>query len=192
MLDGISFDQVSGSPSNFTYYKTLSNYARSIGFSYIGANPGSSIDQGDVLLFNLIEIYESAGYPSESKLASRTFYPQYSKDVVGFQAKIHTQPIYNSTWLYMATKYVKWVYITDQTEPNPYAVFPSYFNQYLSDLSTQSITATYSGDTTNTTSTALTHTVNQSRSTPEFPFTVPVLLVSFVSVIIFYRTSIRK
>jgi len=87
---------------------------------------------------------------------------------------------------------VKWVYITDQTEPNPYAVFPSYFNQYLSDLSTQSITATYSGDTTNTTSTALTHTVNQSRSTPEFPFTVPVLLVSFVSVIIFYRTSIRK
>ncbi|MDE2589042.1 MAG: fibronectin type III domain-containing protein, partial [Patescibacteria group bacterium] len=35
----------------------------------------------------------------------------------------------------MATKYLKWVYITDQTEPNPYAVFPSYFNQYLTDLS---------------------------------------------------------
>ncbi|MGI0088445.1 MAG: hypothetical protein ACREBI_10900, partial [Nitrosotalea sp.] len=42
---------------------------------------------------------------------------------------------YNSTWLYMATKYLKWVYITDQTEPNPYAVFPSYFDQYLTDLS---------------------------------------------------------
>ncbi|MGI0088665.1 MAG: FIMAH domain-containing protein, partial [Nitrosotalea sp.] len=41
---------------------------------------------------------------------------------------------YNSTWLYMATKYLKWVYITDQTEPNPYAVFPSYFDQYLTDL----------------------------------------------------------
>jgi hypothetical protein len=135
MLDGISLDQVSGSSSNFTYYKTISDYARSIGFSYIGANPGSPIYQGDVPLFNLIEIYESAGYPSESTLASRTFYPQYSKDVVGFQAKIHTQPTYDSTWLHMATKYVKWIYITDQTEPNPYAVFPSYFNQYLSDLS---------------------------------------------------------
>jgi len=94
----------------------------------------------------------------------------------------------------MATKYVKWVYIADQTEPNPYAVFPSYFNRYLSDLSTQSITTTYSGDTNNATSTsaALTHTVNQSRSIPEFPFTVPILLVSFVSIIVFYRISIRK
>ena len=135
MLDGISLDEVSGSSSNFTYYKTISDYARSIGFSYIGANPGSPIYQGDVPLFNLIEIYESAGYPSESTLASRTFYPQYSKDVVGFEAKIHTQPTYDSAWLHMATKYVKWIYITDQTEPNPYAVFPSYFNQYLSDLS---------------------------------------------------------
>ncbi|HWY36577.1 MAG TPA: spherulation-specific family 4 protein, partial [Nitrosopumilaceae archaeon] len=135
MLDGISLDEVSGSSSNFTYYKTISDYARSIGFSYIGANPGSPIYQGDVPLFNLIEIYESSGYPSESTLASRTFYPQYSKDVVGFEAKIHTQPTYDSAWLHMATKYVKWIYITDQTEPNPYAVFPSYFNQYLSDLS---------------------------------------------------------
>jgi hypothetical protein len=194
MLDGITLDQVSSSSSNFTFYKTVSDYARSIGFSYIGGNPGSPIYQGDVPLFNLIEIYESAGYPGESTLASRTYYPQYSKDVVGFQAKIHTEPTYNSTWLHMATKYVKWVYITDQTEPNPYAVFPSYFNRYLSDLSTQSITTTYSGDTNNATSTsaALTHTVNQSRSIPEFPFTVPILLVSFVSIIVFYRISIRK
>jgi len=133
MLDGISLDEVSSSP-NFTSYKEISDYARSIGFPFIGANPGSPLYQGDVPLFNLIEIYESEGYPSESMLASRTFYPQYSKDVVGFEAKIHTQPTYNSTWLYVATKYAKWIYITDQTEPNPYAVFPSYFKQYLTDL----------------------------------------------------------
>lgn len=134
-LDGIMFDEVSGSSSQFAFYQTISNYARSIGFSYIRANPGSPIDQADVPLFDHIAIYESSSYPDESILQSRTFYSQYSKSVVGFGATIHTQPTYNSTWLHMATKYLKWVYITDQTEPNPYAVFPSYFNQYLTDFS---------------------------------------------------------
>src|SRR3989442_772848 len=50
-LDGIMFDEVSGSSSEFTYYQTISNYARSLGFSYIRANPGDSIDQVDVPLF---------------------------------------------------------------------------------------------------------------------------------------------
>jgi Spherulation-specific family 4 len=134
-LDGIMFDEVSGSSTQFTFYQTITNYARSIGFSYIRANPGSPIDQGDVPLFDHIAIYESSGYPDKSTLQSRTFYPQYSKNVVGFGTTIHSQPIYNSTWLHMATKYLKWVYITDQTEPNPYSVFPLYFNQYLTDLS---------------------------------------------------------
>lgn len=136
MLDGIMFDEVSGSCSQFTFYQTISNYARSLGYSYIRANPGSSICQTDVPLFNHIAIYESAGYPSESTLASNTYYPQYSKSVVGFGATVHTTSTYDSTWLHMATKYLKWVYITDQTEPNPYAVFPAYFNQYLTDLTT--------------------------------------------------------
>ncbi|WP_157927389.1 spherulation-specific family 4 protein [Candidatus Nitrosotalea okcheonensis] len=134
MLDGIMFDEVSGSCSEFSFYQTVSNYARSLGYSYIRANPGSSICQTDVPLFNHIAIYESAGYPSESTLASNTYYPQYSKSVVGFGATVHTQPTYDPTWLHMATKYLKWVYITDQTEPNPYAVFPAYFNQYLTYL----------------------------------------------------------
>ena len=134
-LDGIMFDEVSGASSQFTFYQTITNYARSIGFSYIRANPGSPIDQGDVPLFDHIAIYESSGYPDKSILQSRTFYPQYSKSIVGFGTTIHSQPIYNSTWLHMATKYLKWVYITDQKEPNPYAVFPLYFNQYLTDLS---------------------------------------------------------
>lgn len=135
MLDGIMFDEVSNSCSEFSFYQTVSNYARSLGYSYIRANPGTSICQTDVPLFNHIAIYESAGYPSESTLASNTFYPQYSKSIVGFGATIYSQPTYDSTWLHMATKYLKWVYITDQNEPNPYAVFPSYFNQYLTDLS---------------------------------------------------------
>lgn len=134
MLDGIMFDEVSGSTSQFAFYQTISNYTRSIGFSYIRANLGSPIDHADVPLFDHIAIYESSSYPDESTLQSSTFYPQYSKDRVGFGATIHSQPVYNSTWLHMATKYLKWVYITDQTEPNPYAVFPSYFDKYLIDL----------------------------------------------------------
>src|SRR5438132_9222110 len=135
MLDGIMFDEVSGSCTQTAFYTTISNYARSLGYNYIRANPGASICQTDVPLFNHIAIFESSGYPSESTLSSRTYYPQYSKDVVGFGATVHSTSTYNPTWLHMATKYLKWVYITDQTEPNPYAVFPSYFNQYLTDLS---------------------------------------------------------
>src|SRR3989449_9383883 len=135
MLDGIMFDEVSGSCTQTAFYTTISNYARSLGYNYIRANPGASICQTDVPLFNHIAIFESSGYPSESTLSSRTYYPQYSKDVVGFGATVHSTSTYDPTWLHMAVKYLKWVYITDQTEPNPYAVFPSYFNQYLTDLS---------------------------------------------------------
>ena len=138
-LDGIMFDEVSSSSSQFTFYQTISNYTRSIGFSYIRANPGSSIYQGDIALFNHVTIYESSGYPDESTLLSRTFYPQYSKSAIGFGVTIHSQPTYNSTWLHMSTKYLKWIYITEQTEPNPYEVFPSYFNQYLNDISSLDI-----------------------------------------------------
>src|SRR5207302_10261041 len=45
MLDGIMFDEVSGSCSEFTFYKTISDYARSLGLSFIRANPGGSICQ---------------------------------------------------------------------------------------------------------------------------------------------------
>src|SRR2546427_109098 len=142
MLDGIMFDEVSGSCTQTAFYTTISNYARSLGYNYIRANPGSSICQADVPLFNHIAIYESGGYPSESTLSSRTYYPQYSKDVVGFGTTIYTTSTYDPTWLHMAVKYLKWVYITDQTEPNLYAVFPSYFNQYLTDLSSLAGTTT--------------------------------------------------
>jgi len=162
MLDGIMFDEVSSSPSNFTFYKTISDYARSIGFPYIRANPGDTIYQGAVPLFNHIAIYEGAGYPSEPTLASRSFYPQYSKEMVGFGATIHTTSTYDPTWLHMATKYLKWVYITDQTEPDPYSVFPSYFNQYLTDLATTQFKVT-------------------SPSVPEFPSSFSLALV-FASV----------
>ena len=62
----------------------------------------------------------------------------------------------------MATKYLKWVYITDQTEPDPYSVFPSYFNQYLTDLATTQFKVT-------------------SPSVPEFPSSFSLALV-FASV----------
>lgn len=135
LLDGIMFDEVSASCSDYGFYKEITDYARSIGYSYIRANPGDAICQSLVPLFNHIAIYESQGYPNETALSANTFYPQYTKSSVGFGATIVGEPTYDPKWLAMATKYLKWVYITDQTEPNPYAVFPSYFNQYLSDLS---------------------------------------------------------
>lgn len=139
MIDGIMLDEVSGLPSDFKFYQTISNYTRSLGYSYMGANAGGPIDQSYVSLFDQIAIYESPGYPDESTLTSTTFYPQYSKSVIGFGATIHSQPTYNATWLKMATKYLKWVYITDQTEPNPYAVSPSFLKQYARDLSSLDI-----------------------------------------------------
>jgi len=139
MLDGIMFDEVSSSQSQFKFYQTISNYTRSLGYLYVVANPGSFIDQKYISLFDQTVIYESAGYPDESMLISRTFYPQYSKSATGFEAAVTTTPTYDSSWLHMATKYLKWIYITDQTDPNPYAVTPPYFDQYISDLSSLDI-----------------------------------------------------
>ncbi len=164
MLDGIMLDEVSGSCAKFDFYKTVSNYARSVGYSYIRANVGGPMCQTEVPLYNQIAIYEGASYPNQSILESRTFYPQYSKDTVGFGATIHSEPTYDPNWLQMATKYLKWIYITDQTEPNPYTVFPSYFDQYLADLSGSSA-------------------INQ-QTTPEFgSFASQVFAISIIGVI---------
>src|SRR5438445_1683368 len=43
MLDGIMFDEVSNSCSEFTFYQTVSNYARSLCYSYIRSNLLTSI-----------------------------------------------------------------------------------------------------------------------------------------------------
>lgn len=163
MLDGIMFDEVSGSCAEFDFYKTVTNYARSLGYSYIRANVGGPACQSEIPLFNQTAVYEGAGYPSESILASNTFYPKYSKDAIGFGATIHTEKTYDPRWLAAATKYLKWVYITDQAEPNPYATFPSYFDQYLSDLAALSM---------------------NRQATPEFgPFTPMALTISVIAVV---------
>src|SRR5437660_2211623 len=88
-------------------------------------------------------------------LTARTFSPQYKKSAVGFGATIIGEQAYNSIWLRNATKYLKWIYITDQNLPNPYAKFPPYFNQYLSDLSALASTSTTTTTTSTTTTTIL-------------------------------------
>ena len=177
MLDGIMLDEVSGSCSEFDFYKTVSNYARSLGYSYIRANTGGPVCQAEIPLFNQIAVYEGSGYPDESMLASNTFYPQYSKDAVGFGATIHSEPAYDPSWLFMATKYLKWVYITDQTEPNPYAAFPSYFDQYLTDLS--------ASPTINQ------HTVPEFGAVSSQVFTISIIVIVFFSMQ-FYNSRLES
>ncbi|MDE1862848.1 MAG: hypothetical protein KGI33_08045 [Thaumarchaeota archaeon] len=164
MLDGIMFDEVSGSCSKFSFYKTLADYARSVGYSYLRANVGGPLCQDEITLFNQVAIYEGSGYPSQTLLESRTLHSRYPKDVVGFSATIHTAPLYDSSWLSMAQKYLKWIYITDQAEPNPYAMPPSYLERYLADLSSSKINL---------------------QPAPEFgPYVTMVLLISITAIIV--------
>ena len=72
-----------------------------------------------------IIIYESAGTPSLSCLASATFYPSYRKSNLGFVS--YSVPSLDTSFETSATTYVQWLYVTDAGLPNPYVTLPSSF-----------------------------------------------------------------
>lgn len=67
-VDGILFDEMINVTGHENYYRTLSNYAKSLGLSYTVGNPGADIPPTYVGTVDTILIYESQGLPDLSYL----------------------------------------------------------------------------------------------------------------------------
>src|SRR2546422_8419476 len=168
-LDGIMFDEMSDSMMDQDYYSTLNAYVKQIGMTYTMGNPGTSVPMGLIGTLDSLAIYESPGYPAISVLSQYSAYPK-----MNFAAIAIGVPL-NTAFLASASPYVGWVWVTNDSLPNPYDSLPSYFASLVAalDLSvsvgstttiTQTATVTSFSTVTSTATVSATTTVSETTT----------------------------
>src|SRR5438552_8602141 len=150
-VNGIFFDGMAYVTGSEKYYSTLNSYAKSLGMTYTMGDPGTTTLKSYIGTLDSIIIYESAGTPSLSYLASATFYPSYSKSNFGFLA--YSVPSLDTSFETSTSTYVQWMYITNDGLSNPWDTLPPYFMNEVAalDVGTQSSTSTSATTSTTTT-----------------------------------------
>ncbi len=128
-LDGIFFDEMASVPGFESYYSTLSSYATSLGYTLTVGNPGASVPMSYIGTVSNIVIYENSGLPSTSFLSSLGYQPS------DFSVISYGVSGVNATFVQSASADVAYIYLTDQSLPNPYATLPSDFNTLMATLS---------------------------------------------------------
>jgi len=124
-LSGILFDEVSDYASTENYYRTLASFVIAQGMNLTLGNPGTEIPSSFIGILEIYNIYENAGLPSNETLSSSTEGYSNSSSVT-------------ESYVTSVSKYVNYMYITNQTLPNPYTELPPYFLSLLSYLNLSS------------------------------------------------------
>jgi hypothetical protein len=126
---GIFFDEQSSQEGDEGFYRTVSQYAKSQGLSFTVGNPGSDTGPTFVGVVDVGLIYESAGVPGTNALAGwHSAYPKENFGIIPYGATL------DPTYVANAKKYVGYIYITNDTLPNPWDSLPSYFADLLAAL----------------------------------------------------------
>jgi len=129
-IDGILFDEMSNVPGNEAYYSNISQYAKSLGYTYTVGNPGSACPSSFFGTVDNLVIYEDAGLPPISYLQSYSASPKGYFSVVAYSVS----PL-NLSWVRSAANYVHWIGVTDAGLPNPYNTLPPYLSSLVAALS---------------------------------------------------------
>ena len=129
-IKGIFFDEMSNTAGDEAYYKGLDQFAKSKGLPVTVGNPGTDTLASFVGTVDTILIYESEGLPTVSSLA--VFSGQYDKK--NFGVIPYGVPALNAAFVTGARAHVGFIYLTDDTVPNPWDTLPSYFSNLLGAL----------------------------------------------------------
>lgn len=132
-VNGILLDEVNSGSSQLGFYTELAAYARTAGFEYVFANPGTKIDREYIEIFDNLIIYENRVPPSVSQLQENTYFPTYTPEYFSFAVK--NVAALDVAYVEEAIDYVSFLYLTDDVESladqNPYNTLPSYFADLL-------------------------------------------------------------
>jgi hypothetical protein len=115
-IDGIFFDEMSNTEGKEHYYESLSNYAKSLGFTFTVGNPGADVPSSYIGTVDNIVIYEDSGLPNISDLEG--WHTSYDK--TNFSIIAHSVDSLDESFVSEASNYVGYMYITDNRMPNPY------------------------------------------------------------------------
>jgi hypothetical protein len=129
-LDGIFIDEMSNLKEFVPYYRELVSYAKSLGLNYTIGNTGTDAAPEYVGVVDNIVISEGYGVPTLSRLAG--WHADHDKSNFSYIA--HSQTTVDKVFISTAKDFASFVYVTDDTMPNPYNKFPSYFDDLLQVL----------------------------------------------------------
>lgn len=129
-LKGIFFDEMSNTAGDEPYYQGLDYYAKGKGYTVTVGNPGTDTLASFVGTVDTILIYESEGLPTVGSLD--VFSGQYNPK--NFGVIPYGVPALDAAFVTGARAHVGFIYLTDDTVPNPWDTLPSYFSNLLAAL----------------------------------------------------------
>jgi hypothetical protein len=129
-LKGIFFDEMSNTPGDEAYYEGLDMYTKGKGYSVTVGNPGTDTPASFVGILDTVLIYESAGLPAVGSLG--VFSGQFDKSYFGVIP--YGVPAVDTAFVAAARAKVGFIYLTDDTVPNPWDTLPAYFPALLAAL----------------------------------------------------------
>jgi hypothetical protein len=128
-LAGIFFDEQARSPGQEEYYRRLSQYAKSQGLSFTVGNPGTDSSPSYVGVLDTVLIYESGGLAAMAKLAG--WHANHNRSNFGIIPYGTTLDV---AYVRAAKGFVGYIYLTNDTLPNPWDSVPPYFADLLAAL----------------------------------------------------------
>ncbi len=129
-LKGIFFDEMSTTAGDEAYYKGLDQYAKGKDLSVTVGNPGTGTLASFVGTVDTILIYESEGLPTAGSLG--VFAGQLDRQ--NFGVIPYGVPALDAAFVASARSSVGFIYLTDDTLPNPWDTLPAYFPGLLAAL----------------------------------------------------------
>jgi hypothetical protein len=127
-LSGIFFDEMSNVPGNENYYSTLNQYAKSVGLPFTVGNPGGTVPASFQGTMDVIVTYENQGVPGTASLASITGgLPKNTFAVIAYGVDS-----FNASAVSNIFDYANYVYVTNDTLPNPYGAVTGDFSKLVS------------------------------------------------------------
>ena len=130
--NGIYFDEMSNVSGNETFYKNLNDYTKSIGMNYTVGNPGQDIPQSYIGTVDNIIIHDNPGLPPISLLGG--WHANFSKN--NFSIVSFDVDKFNQSYVKIASNYVKYLYITNGTMPDPWNSMSPYLENLAASIPT--------------------------------------------------------
>jgi hypothetical protein len=130
-VSGIFFDEMSNVPGNEGYYSTLNQYSDSLGLNFTVGNPGGPAPPSYLGTLDVIVTYENQGVPNSTSLAAMTMgVPANHFAVIAYGVSV-----WNASAVSDVFNYASYVYVTNDTLPNPYGALTGDFSNMVSFLS---------------------------------------------------------
>jgi len=128
-IGGIFFDEQSVRAGDIPYYRDLSQHAKAQGLSFTVGNPGMDTAEGYVGALDMMLIYENAGLPTVSQLGGwHANYAPSNFGVIPHSAQM------DPAFVHAARQYVQYIYVQNDTLPNPWDSVPASFGDLLAAL----------------------------------------------------------